>query len=916
LGDLFLYLFAKIVNIFLIAKHISFFNCILPTKPKFYLMNKKCIFICIALTLTILCNAQSIHKDFEDCSLTDWHQSDSNRWEVDTISPIKGDGSLHHSFNNTVVGIDMIVLPHEVLMLDSATTDWQFSIRYNYNPSSSNNWSAWLINGSGDEEVFPETESYGYVVGVNYLGSDDILKFWRKDKSGTELVFSTLFNWQQRVAAEESVEMKIERTVVGNWEIFIDTLNAGNWQLLGTFNDNCFKEIYYFGLYYKYTSTQDRKLWFDDLLINGYFFTDKVPPGIDSVEVIDKTHLNVFFNEPVDTTKNFDVSLNGKEKPAKYQWQSNRQLTLGFTCTFSVNNTLEIVKISDLKGNVAASIASNFTFYSPQKYDVNITEIFADPTPSVGLPECEYLELYNRSEHPININNWELLFNDKTIVFPDVILEPGNYYLLVKSSCADAFEGNIHKITFGSLPALINTGMLLQLVDNYGQIIHVVEYSDAWFTDELKKEGGYSLEMIDKENPCLGKSNWAASIADLGGTPGSENSVNEMETENKMPFISSWNLASNKSIHIVFSENMDSLSGADINNYFLIPQIGHPEQVFVEAPFFNKAELKFKDEFSFGTSYSLDFENSKITDCSGNQLADAKISFGLPETCDSADVIINEILFESTDPVPEFIELFNQSDKIIDLNDFHISTVDSYSREIKNSMNLAESQLFLYPRDYFVFTENKENLLLAFPSAIESKVFCPESWMTLTNEGGLLQLTSADSSIIDLAIFNTDMQFSLLSETAGISLERISAEKPGNIPQSWHSASEKSGYGTPTLPNSQNIDSVNTTNTFTIEPKEISPDNDGYDDIITIGYSFNKPGYILSATIYDLSGRRVRELTNNELCNISGSIIWDGLDKNGNRLTMGYYIIFLEAVHPTGEIERAKEAVLVLPEKK
>ena len=43
-----------------------------------------------------------------------------------------------------------------------------------------------------------------------------------------------------------------------------------------------------------------------------------------------------------------------------------------------------------------------------ERFDVVITEIMADPSPVVGLPNAEFIEVKNVSSTPFNLNGWKI----------------------------------------------------------------------------------------------------------------------------------------------------------------------------------------------------------------------------------------------------------------------------------------------------------------------------------------------------------------------------------------------------------------------------------------------------------------------------------------------------------------------------
>ena len=57
-------------------------------------------------------------------------------------------------------------------------------------------------------------------------------------------------------------------------------------------------------------------------------------------------------------------------------------------------------------------------------YSLVISEIMADPRPTVGLPDAEYLEIYNRGTSPVSLAGYRLLFGDKLKYYHPVEVVP------------------------------------------------------------------------------------------------------------------------------------------------------------------------------------------------------------------------------------------------------------------------------------------------------------------------------------------------------------------------------------------------------------------------------------------------------------------------------------------------------------
>ena len=170
------------------------------------------------------------------------------------------------------------------------------------------------------------------------------------------------------------------------------------------------------------------------------------------------------------------------------------------------------------------------------RYSVVIDEIMADPTPQIGLPNNEWIELKNTTALPINLQNWRI--GDATGQsgpMPNFTLQPDSFVIVCTASAVAAMSAFGTTISVTSFPSLDNDGDQLLLKAANAKTIHAVSYTSGWYQNELKKDGGWTLEMMDTKSPCAGSNNWKASVNTTGGTAGKKNSVDGVNNDTAAP---------------------------------------------------------------------------------------------------------------------------------------------------------------------------------------------------------------------------------------------------------------------------------------------------------------------------------------------------------------------------------------------
>lgn len=532
---------------------------------------------------------------------------------------------------------------------------------------------------------------------------------------------------------------------------------------------------------------------------------------------------------------------------------------------------------------------------------VIITEIMADPSPPTGLPDTEYIELYNRSGASVSLDGWKISDTSASARLGNAILQPDQYIVL--TSKGDLF-GKITTLTVSNLPSLNNTGDSLTLTDPAGHTIDVLVYSDEWYGDAERSKGGWSLELIDLENTCEAAGNWSVSEDLRGGTPGQPNSIMASNPDLTSPLVLSARSVDAFTVRLSFSEKLavESLSSGQ--------WIIHPSLSIATASFADSSltaiDLHFGSPMQHGVLYELSLP--VVFDCAGNPLQGSKRTFALPEPGLRGDVVINEILFNPPPNGVDFVELFNVSKKYIDLNGWAIGTYSSDGHLEKSTITQS---LILKPDDIIAFCARR--------SIVQAQYAAPDSSLSelklpaYADDGGTVVALNASDSLVDVFTYSEDMHNPFIRDPEGVSLERISAHRPSEDMFNWTSAGSWEGYGTPGRRNSaERIDNAKNDQAVRITPSAFSPPN-GQPNYAEISYHFDRPGLVATVNVYDTRGLIVRRLANNAILGTTGTLRWHGDRDDGNRAQTGYYMIWFQVFGDDGTSNLYREAVAISP---
>ncbi len=817
--------------------------------------------------------------------------------------------SLQLQSNNTVANSTFYLSTASTM---ATTAQWEFYTQITFNPSSANYIDVYLTASASDISLNSTT---GYFVRIG--NTDDEISLYRKDAGGAIVKIIDGVNGVLNTS-NNVMKIKVFRNAANQWNLSRDLSGTGNSYFNeGVVTDATYLTSAYFGILVKQsTASFFQRHFFDDIEVKAYV-PDVTPPSIISSTAISSTAVDVLFNEPVELASS-QISSNymanngiGMPVSAVRDNVNSALVHLVFASAFA-NGTiyqLTVNAVTDLSGNAISNGTSNFSFYTPKLYDIVIDEIMADPSPPVALPNNEWIELKNTTAFPINLLGWRIGdITGQSGAMPAFVLQPDSFVIVCTGSAVAAMMAYGNVIAVTSFPSLDNGGDQLSLYDASGAIIHSVNYTDKWFQNELKKDGGWSLEMIDTKNPCNGFSNWIASNDVKGGTPGQKNSVDGVNADNTSPRLLRAYATDSVHVVLVFDEPVDVVKAAVAANYNISDGVGTPQTANAIAPGFSKVALQLNVPLVRNKVYTV--TASALTDCVGNAIGtNNTVKLGLASATDSFDVVINEILFNPIPTGVDYVELYNRTSKVIDLKNLYIANRNS-AGTVSSIAQLSTETNLLYPQDFIVVTSDasvvKRDFITMNPDA-----FVEVSMPSYNDDKSNVVILNEQGKITDELLYSDKWHFKLLDNKEGVALERIDYDAATQNEDNWHSAASSVGYGTPTYKNSQYRIDMQVQGDIAVSPEIVSPDNDGMDDFATIDYSFPSPGYVANITIFDANGRAVRYLQRNALCGTKGSFRWDGLGEKFQKLVVGIYIIYTEVFNLDGKKKQFKNTIVL-----
>ncbi len=521
-----------------------------------------------------------------------------------------------------------------------------------------------------------------------------------------------------------------------------------------------------------------------------------------------------------------------------------------------------------------------------------------------GTPNVEWIELFNNSENTFPVLNWHI--KDATsgwnVVVTQKSITPFSYIVITEDTTAvkDYYEYDIVLVQTNDWASLNNTTPdEVHISDKYYTLLDSMGYDP----DEFSCPDNYSLERIDPYENI--PHNWGVSVDSLGATPDKVNSITPKEYD--IAVVSLSKFSEGETIELQAMCKNIGFNTVDNAEYIFFDDANwnaqYDEGEELDAGYFN---ISTGDSASFSYSfipesgyyrYGFYVKDLQDMDISNNQ------KLTTHNTPGSHPICINEIQAAPPGEQPEWIELLNIFDYPLNISGWTLA--DQSDTLILQSVRSTISQ-----NEYIVILPDENDSLtlkthFAYLDTLANFIFAWEL-PSLSNNDDILVLRDENGCLIDSIHYYSEWK-----EIEDNSLERINPYLATENYDNWDS-SVSSQCATPGKQNSLYIEHIIPEVELTVTPNPLS-----YREkkSVLIEYNLPEPVTKINIRIFDMKGRMVRWLTDQEWVAAQGTIIWDCKNENGNVVPIGIYIIHLEGGGKQSSKIYEKTTTMVIGEK-
>ena len=699
-----------------------------------------------------------------------------------------------------------IVLPVEI----------SFQVELDFNPSNNN----YILFGWSDAN----NEEYIFQVGEN--GSNDGVQFLNQDFSVLDGCFASRPKFYcQFIFYGDSCKISIQSE-----NCSFDTL------VHYSASDSLALEFFFQS---SVTSSNTNGVSISNFS-KVHYEPDITPPSLVRADTIfAPKKLNLIFDESINE---FEV-----ENPYDYSIERIGDHILNIAeGGFKQEDTIYL-KVRDISGNVEQYNIS--LFIPPLEYQsIVFSEAMLKPDPLLRESNCEFIELYNRTDRLLRIERLEVSINGNPRMY-STILNPRGFCLISDTSHV--------------LPSLSNQGISLQLDINQRQM----DFWEAKMEEEnFKSEGGWSLERLMTENCVLEESSYS------NGLYG--HSANELFFSSETPtFQIEW-----KPIRYDQDENLYRLKTT--------PNLLSFSNLFSKL---NNQTVSANDrgEIEVAVPNALEEYVVEIQGDFCNSVISKRRTFILgPQQRLSQKVFqINEVLANSMDA--DFVEFYFEGQGCV-LSDSILLEVESISgvkRIYRSNGNV------ICPKEYYVFVDEATNL----KCHRNANVLFTNAAFDLPNEYARIKLLSARGKVLNEFKYSSDMHHDAYTDFEDLALGLFNGE--------WRTYTNR---GTPTLSNP----GENAFEELKVEVQDLIHFHYGSDDFLKVRVE-QKGNHTASLSVFDRSGIQVAVLGNQKPFTDILEFSWEGRIGNGRMIQPGIYLLLIETFDENGKRNRTTKVFTV-----